>query len=76
MVVDEVVTLVEETVIMAEAEMREGATVKTPTNTTKTGRKRGEAVRTVGKEVGWRRNNHRLGDGGKDICEAMPSRRS
>ena len=82
LVVDEVVTLVEETEITAEAEVREGSMVTTPTPLINTGRKFGAAVRTVGKEVGRRRGNDLLGDGGKifvrpchqvNNSEAMPS---
>ena len=50
---DEVATLVVDMEITAEAKMREGEMVTTPTPPTKTGRKCGAAVRTVGKEVGW-----------------------
>ena len=51
------VTLVGEMKITAEAEVREGLMVPTPTPPTKKGRKCGAAVRTFGKEVGWRRGN-------------------
>ena len=56
---DEVVTLVGEMKITAEAEVREGVMVSTPTPPQKkTGRKFGAAVRTVRKEVGWCRWNN------------------
>ena len=50
-----------DTVKTAGVEVREGAMVQTPTPPTKKGRKFGAAVRTVGKEVGWRINNDGLG---------------
>ena len=46
----------------AEAAVREGAMVQTPTPPTKTGSKLGAEVITVGKEVGRRRKNNGLGD--------------
>ena len=52
-----------ETVTTAEAAVRKGAMVQTPTPPTKTGRKCGAVVRTVRKEVGRIRKNHGLGDG-------------
>ena len=63
LVADKVVTLVEETVITAEAPVHERAMVQTPTPPTKTGRKLGAVVRAVGKEVVRRRNNDGLGIG-------------
>ena len=75
LVADKVVTLVEETGITAEAEVREGAMVTTPTPPpTNTGRKYRAAVRILGKEVGRHRENNLLGRWGKDIREAIPSR--
>ena len=67
LVADEVVTLVEETGITAEVEVRKGAMFQTPPPPppTKTGRKCGAVVRTVGKEVGLRRKNDGLGGGGR-----------
>ena len=56
------VTLVEDTITMAEAAVREGAMVQTPPPPTKTGRIFGAVVRTVGKEVGRHRNNDGLGE--------------
>ena len=47
----------EETVLTAEAEVHKGAMVTLPNPPTKTGKKCGAAVRTVGKEVGPRRKN-------------------
>ena len=52
-----------ETGTTSEAAVREGDMVERPTLPTKTGRKCGVAVRTVGKEVGWCRKNDGLGDG-------------
>ena len=76
-VADEVVTQGEETGTSAEAAVREGVMVQTPTPSTKTSRKFRAAVITVRKEVGHRRKNNGLGWGmGENICEAMPSRRS
>ena len=58
LVADEVVTLVEETEITAEAEVLEGEMVITPTPPpTQTGIKCGAAVKTVRKEVGRSRGN-------------------
>ena len=79
---DEVVTLVEDTGITAEAAVREGGMVQKPTPPTKTGRKFVAAVRIFGKEVGCSRNNDGLGEGEKIFVgpcdqgahsEAMPS---
>ena len=57
-VVDKVVTLMGEMEITAEAEVHEGDMVTTPIPPpTKTDRKCGAAIRTVGKEVGRRRGN-------------------
>ena len=52
-----------ETGTTAEATVREGAMVQTPPPPTKTKRKFGMAVRTVGKEVGRRRKKDGLGMG-------------
>ena len=57
LVADEVVTLVEEKGTTAGEAVHKGAMVQTPNPPTKTGRKFGAAVRTVGKEVGRRRKN-------------------
>ena len=54
-----------ETGTTAEAVVRKGATVQTPTPPTKTGRKLGATDRPVGKEVCWSRRNYGLGDGNK-----------
>ena len=63
---DLVASVVEvETGTTAEAAVREGAMVQTPPPSTKTGRKFGAVVRTVGKKVGRRRKNNGLGDGDK-----------
>ena len=65
-VADAVVTVVGEMEITAEAEVHKGGMVTTTTPPpTKTGRKCGTAVRTVGKEVGWRRRNNSLRGWGK-----------
>ena len=53
-----------ETVITAEAAVRKGGMVQTPTPPTKTGRKIGAADRPVAKEVGWCRRNDGLGGWG------------
>ena len=61
---DSVADVVElETGTTSEAAVRGGAMVQTPTPPTKTGRKFGVAVRTIGKEVGRCRINNGLGDG-------------
>ena len=75
LVADEVVNLVEEMVTTAEAAVREGTMVQTPTPPTKTGRKLGAADRPVAKEVGWRRQNDGLGDGGKSVRSAIGTHR-
>ena len=59
------VNLLEEIGTTAEAEVREGAMVKTPNPRTKTVRIFGAAVRTVGKEIGLSRKNIGLGGGEK-----------
>ena len=53
-----------ETVITAEAALREEAMFQTPTPHTKTDRKIGAADRPFAKEVGWRRQNDGLGGWG------------
>ena len=58
-------TLVEDTETTTETAVHEGAMVQIPIPPTKTGRKFGAAVRTVGKEVGRRRKNDGFGDGEK-----------
>ena len=58
LVAEKVVTLVGDMEIKAEAEERKGEMVTTPTPPTKTSRKCGAAVRTVGKEIGWCRRNY------------------
>ena len=57
-VADEVITLVVEMEITAEAEVHEGGVATKPTNPTKTDEKCRAAVRTVGMEVGWRRGKN------------------
>ena len=57
-VTGEVVTLVGEMEITAEAEMREGRIVTKPTTPTKMGGKFRATVITVGEEVGRRRGNN------------------
>ena len=54
-----------ETETTAEAAVREGAMVQTPTPPTKTGRKLGAADRPSAKEVCRHRQNNGLGDGDK-----------
>ena len=49
----------------AEAAMREGAMVLTPTPPTKAGMRLGAVDRPVRKEVSWGRSNDGLGDGDK-----------
>ena len=60
LVAEKVVPLMVEMEITVKAEVREGGMVTTPTPppSTNTGRKCGAAVRSVGKEVGWRRGNN------------------
>ena len=58
LVADEVITLVGEMEITAEADVSKGEMVTTPTNPTKTDEKCRAAVRTVGMEVGWRRGKN------------------
>ena len=60
-----------ETGTMAEAAVREGTIVQTPTPPTKTGRKIGATDRPVVKEVGWRRRNDGLGDGETSVRSAI-----
>ena len=52
-----------ETVTTAEAAVRKGAMVQTPTPPTKMGRQFGAEARTVGKEVGQRRKTMDWGMG-------------
>ena len=59
----------------AEAAVREGAMVQTPTPPIKTGRKLGAADRPVVKEVGWRRRNYGLRDGEISVRSAIGSHR-
>ena len=63
---EEAVTLVgDRTGITAEAEVRKRTMLKTPNNPTRMDRECGTAVRTVRKEVGWRRENDLIGGMGK-----------
>ena len=68
LVADEAVILVgDRTEITAELKVREGEMVTTPTPQTSTDRECREAVRTVGMEVGRRRENGLIGGMGKNI---------